>query len=103
MTQSNKPNPQANRTLKAQRLGARVDERQKRLIERGAALRGMSVSDFMVRSAAEAAEQAIRAQALIDLSLEGQTAFAEALRHPPEPNDALRAAFQRRLEMLEKQ
>lgn len=100
MAEAHKERPTIIRALKGGRLDMRLDERQKRLIEQGAALRGLSVSDFVVQSAAAAAEQAIRSQAVIELTLEGQQAFVQALENPPAPNQALRDAFRRRTEML---
>ena len=83
------------RSLKEERIDMRLDAQRKHLIEQGAALRGMSVTDFVVQSAAQAAEQVIRDQQVISLTLAGQQAFVQALTDPPAPNDALRSAFKR--------
>ena len=46
------------------------------------------------KSVKEHTEKAIEENSIIQLSLEGQLAFAEALMNPPEPNAALRRAFE---------
>ena len=80
-------------TAKAERLDMRLSSQQKRLLEQGAALTGLSVSDFVVQSAARAAEELVRSKQVISLTLEGQQAFVAALESPPAPNAALRGAF----------
>jgi uncharacterized protein (DUF1778 family) len=85
---------------KTQRLEVRVGADQKRMIELGATLRGQSVTDFLVQTAAQATQEAIEAHKVVQLTLEGQLAFAEALRNPPKPGAALRKAFARRAAML---
>ena len=42
----------------------------------------------------EQAGKSIKENSVIQLSIEGQLAFAEALLNPPEPNAALRQAFE---------
>lgn len=78
---------------KAERMDMRLSSQQKRLIEQGAALKGLSTSDFVIQSAAQAAEQIIHDQQIITLSLEGQRAFLAALESPPEPNESLKEAL----------
>ena len=80
-------------TAKAERMDMRLSGQQKRLIEQGAALTGLSVSDFVIQSAARAAEQLVQSKQVITLTLEGQQALVAALESPPAPNAALRRAF----------
>ncbi|HUZ03140.1 MAG TPA: DUF1778 domain-containing protein [Thermomicrobiaceae bacterium] len=75
------------------RLEARIPVEQKELIQHAATLAGLSLTDFVLRSAQEAAEQTIRRHQVMTLNAEDSTAFAEAILNPPEPNDALRAAL----------
>ena len=49
--------------------------------------------DLKRKDVKKRAENAIEGNSVIQLSLEGQLAFAEALLNPPEPNAALRRAF----------
>ena len=80
-----------------QRLEARVTDRQKELLKRAAAIRGRSLTDFVVSAAEEAAERVVRSEYVIDLGAEESAAFAVALLSPPKPNRALRAAAERNL------
>jgi uncharacterized protein (DUF1778 family) len=94
------PNKQAPTESKTQRLEVRVGADQKRMIELGAALRGQSITDFLVQTAAQAAQEAIESHKVVQLTLEGQLAFVEALSNPPKPGAALRKAFARRATIL---
>lgn len=78
---------------KRERLEARITAEQKQRIQRAAALAGLSMTDFVVQSAEQAAEQTIRRYEVISLSARDSAAFAEALLNPPAPNDALLAAL----------
>ncbi|HET9014701.1 MAG TPA: DUF1778 domain-containing protein [Thermomicrobiaceae bacterium] len=75
------------------RLEARIPPEQKEVIQYAAALAGLSLTDFVLRSAQEAAEQAIRRHRVMALSAEDSAAFARAILDSPPPNDALRAAL----------
>lgn len=78
-----------------ERLEARVTRAQKRLIERAAALKGSSITDFVVASAQEAAARAIRDQDVLQLREEGREVFIRAILNPPAPTRAARAAAAR--------
>jgi len=80
-----------------ERLEARVTNRQKELLKRAAAIRGRSLTDFVVSAAEEAAERVVRSEFVLSLGAEDSVAFATALLSPPEPNRALRAAAKRHL------
>jgi uncharacterized protein (DUF1778 family) len=77
---------------KEQRLEARVTPEQKRLIERAATLRGTTITEFVVRSAQEAATNTIRDFEVLHLQDEAREVFLNAVLNPPAPNDAARAA-----------
>lgn len=79
-----------NRPL-TERLEARVDSEQKRFFQRAAALRGVSLKEFMVASMREAAVKTIQEHEWI-LSTKDQQILVDVLTNPPEPNAALRAA-----------
>ena len=83
------------------RLEARVSLEQKALFERAAALRGQSLTDFLVQSAQAAAEEVIRNREVITLSVRDTAVLVEALLNPPPPNEALRAALQRHSDLVE--
>lgn len=78
-----------------ERLEARISTEQKRLFKEAAALRGVTLTDFVVSSVHEAAVRTLEARHVIDLSLTDQRAFIEALTSPPAPNAALRRAWAR--------
>ena len=79
-------------TSKQERLEARITPEQKELLQQAAALEGTSLTEFVVRSAQRAAEQAIRDHAVIALTARESQMFVEALLEPAAPNAALRAA-----------
>jgi len=80
---------------KQERLEARVTPAQKRLIERAAALRGTSVTEFVVASAQQAATNAIREFDVLHLRDKAREVFIHAVLHPPAPSDTARAAAER--------
>ena len=82
------------------RLEARVSPDVHALIKRAAELQGRSITDFVVSTAQEAAQRVIEQTEILRLSLADQHCFAEALLAPPEPNEALKRAFQRRSNLL---
>jgi uncharacterized protein (DUF1778 family) len=86
---------QSHRSRKKARLEARVTPAQKRLIERAAALRGTSVTEFVVVSAQEAATRAIKDFEVLSLREEAREVFINAILNPPVPNEAARIAAER--------
>jgi uncharacterized protein (DUF1778 family) len=84
------------------RLEARINASVLAQIKRAAEIQGRSITDFVVNAALAAATKAIEDNHIVQLSLEGQTAFADALLNPPEPNAALRRAFERHDQLVVK-
>jgi uncharacterized protein (DUF1778 family) len=78
---------------KIERIEARLHSEQRRRIERAAALKGTSMSDFMVSSADETAKRTIEEHESWTLSGRDREIFVNALLHPPAPNQAMKAAF----------
>ena len=64
------------------------------MLKRAAQIQGRTLTDFVVTAAQEAARHTIEDAEIIRLSAEGQRRFAEALLNPPEPNAALKRAFE---------
>jgi len=83
------------RSRKEERLEARVTHEQKKLIARAAALRGFSVTEFVVASAQQAASETIKDFELLTLHEDARDVFVNALLNPPPPNEAARAAAKR--------
>ena len=82
------------------RLEARISQHVHTQIKRAAEIQGRTVTDFVVYAALDAAQKAIEENSIIQLSIEGQLAFAEALLNPPEPNATLRRAFESHTELF---
>ncbi|MBZ5555053.1 MAG: DUF1778 domain-containing protein [Acidobacteriia bacterium] len=83
------------RSPKKERLDARVTAEQKRLIERAAALRGTSITNFVVASAQEAATSTIKDFDVLYLRDQARNVFIRAILNPPAPTDAALAAAER--------
>ncbi len=77
------------------RLEARLPADVLEMLKRAAEIQGRSLTDFVVTAAREAAVQAIEEHQIIRLSIADQRAIAEAILNPPEPNEALKRAFER--------
>jgi uncharacterized protein (DUF1778 family) len=86
---------QTHRSRKQARLEARLTPDQKRLIDRAAALRGMSTTEFVVVSTLEAARRTIRDFEVLSLGGEAGAVFANALLNPPKPNETACTAAER--------
>ena len=80
---------------KRERLEALITADQKALFQRAADLSGRSLTDFVVSSLQEAAEEVIRTHEVMRLSGEDSAAFIDAILNPPEPNEYLKAAVAR--------
>jgi uncharacterized protein (DUF1778 family) len=83
------------------RLEARLPASVYATLKRAAQLKGRSLTDFVVSAAHDAARHAIEEESLLRLSAEDQRRFADALLHPPDPNDALKQAKRLHLENVE--
>jgi uncharacterized protein (DUF1778 family) len=81
------------RRARAERIGFRVDQHTKALIERAARLERRKLTDFCVATLSEAARRTIAGHETLVLSERDRMAFFDALANPPEPNGRLRRAF----------
>ena len=82
-----------NRRLREERLGFRVDEPTKALIERAAQLERRKLTDFCMTALTEAARRTIAAHETIMLSERDRTVFFDTLVNPPVPSERLQRAF----------
>lgn len=80
---------------KVERLEARVSAEIKALFQEAATIEGRSLSDFVIRSAIEAAQRTIRENEWVELSRRDRIAFVQTLLNRPPPNARLRKAMQR--------
>ena len=84
--------PRTRRPKAEDRIDARLPRETKQLIERAAFISGVTLSDFVVSKAFEAAQALVREHEGWVLNRRQSKAFVEALLNPPEPNEALKAA-----------
>jgi uncharacterized protein (DUF1778 family) len=82
----------AQTTLKRDRMHVRLDAKAKRTLERAAAYKSVSVSEFVLHNALKAAEQIIGAHETVVLAPADWDAFYAALVKPPKPNKKLATA-----------
>ncbi|MHB1416712.1 MAG: type II toxin-antitoxin system TacA family antitoxin [Chloroflexota bacterium] len=78
-----KSNGQSRASVKDVRLGARVTRSQKEMLQRAADLTGRSLTDFVVSSALDKAQEAIHAYEVVNMSERDARAFFAALENPP--------------------
>ena len=76
-----------------ERLGFRLDEQTKDLIERAAYLSRRKVSDFCVTALTDIAHHTIAQHETLALSDRDRSAFFDALARPPEPSARLARAL----------
>lgn len=95
MALSAKHSANQNQARKSERIETRVNREQKRRIEYAASLKGATVSEFMVRSADDAASRAIQEHEVWALAGRDRDVFLNALLRPPKPSVRLRAAARR--------
>ncbi len=82
-------------TLRTERTEARLLPEQKKRIERAASIRGLSLSDFIVQHADEAAIRTIQQHTSWALETTDRDAFVEALVHASKPSGRLASAARR--------
>jgi uncharacterized protein (DUF1778 family) len=78
---------------RVERLGVRLDEETKELIERAAHLSRRKVSDFCVTALADTARRTIAEHETLVLSDRDRKAFFDAMVNPPEPSERLARAL----------
>ena len=81
--------------LRTERTEARLLPEQKRRIETAALLKGLSLSDFIVQHADEAAIRTIQSHTSWTLEDRDRDAFVRALIDPPKPSSRMRGAGKR--------
>jgi uncharacterized protein (DUF1778 family) len=88
--QTRSPRPKAE-----ERIDARLPSETKQVIERAAVITGVTLSDFVISRAYEAAAAVVRQHETWILNRQQSKAFVDTLLQPPQPNDALKAAASR--------
>jgi uncharacterized protein (DUF1778 family) len=82
--------------MNKERIDIRLSKENKELIERAASIEDISVSAFVVGNALFNARQVVAEHAQWTLRRRDSKAFVQALLNPPEPNETLKAAAERR-------
>lgn len=77
---------------RTKRIEARIAPAALDLVKRAAALRGNSVSDFVIEAAREKAARDLAEERVVRLAAEEQERFVALLLDPPTPNAAMKRA-----------
>jgi uncharacterized protein (DUF1778 family) len=77
------------------RIEARIAPELKAMFQTAADIENITLSEFLCKSAREAAQAIIANHNVLKLSAEDSRAFAEAILNPAEPNEALLKAMRR--------
>jgi uncharacterized protein (DUF1778 family) len=79
-----------------ERLEARVSREAKEICQQAASIQGLTLTDFVVNSAVDAARRTVRENEFLELTYRDRVAFIEALlKAPTSPNAKLRKAAKR--------
>lgn len=78
-----------------ERIDIRLRHDQKSAIERAAAIRGLTLTDFIVQNSVADAHRTIREHETWTLDRADAESFFNALLNPPQPNNQLVKAAQR--------
>ena len=81
------------RTARTKRINLRTSAEQEELLRHVAHRKGRTMTDFIIESACEAAEQELANEKYFTLSAEKWSAFMEALDRPAQVHPGLRALF----------
>jgi uncharacterized protein (DUF1778 family) len=88
---------------KDNRLKVRCDDCTRRLLERASAYAHVSLTEFVRSRAVEAAERVLQQQESVTLRADDFQAFLAALDGPGEPSPAFRRAFERHVELVDRE
>ena len=80
--------------VKNERLQMRLDTKTRNMLQRAANYGHKTLSQFVLSTAVEEAERIIKKNEVVTLSGPDWTVFYDALTNPPQPNAALRKAFE---------
>lgn len=86
--------------VKKERIDLRLTNDDKALIENAAALSNLTISQFMLASASQRAEEVIEEHRRLTLNEKSWSLVMEAISNPPAPNTRLKNAA-RRLQGME--
>lgn len=92
MINTSQSNPKIDKLAQKEPLEAYLTVEDKELLARAAEIEGITLIDFVIRSAREMARLALEENPPIKLSSQDSLAFAQSLLNPPEPNERSLAA-----------
>ncbi|MCY7368481.1 MAG: DUF1778 domain-containing protein [Chamaesiphon sp.] len=87
-------------TAQVARIEARISPELKAMFQTAADIENITLSEFLTKSAREAAQDIISNHKVLKLSAEDSRAFADAILNPKEPNEALKQAMKRHKQEL---
>jgi len=70
-------------------MNFRLPREKKNAIERAAAIRGLSLTDFAILTLYQEAQEVLKSETVTILTDRDRDAFLDALDNPPAPNDVL--------------
>ena len=82
------------------RICARVPHDVYELLSEAASSIGATINQFLVQSAVEKAHHIVERERVITLSAKAAKTIFDLIENPPEPNERLKKAMQRREEIL---
>jgi uncharacterized protein (DUF1778 family) len=82
------------------RIEARIAPELKAKFQTAADIENITLCEFLVKSAREAADSTIANHSVLKLSAEGSRAFADAILNPKEPTQKLRDAMKRHQQVI---
>ena len=88
------------RTVRVERLEARVTRATKALCQKAATIQGSTLTEFVVNSAVEAAKRIVRESEFLELTRRDRLVFVEALLNASKPNARLRNAAARHAQLF---
>lgn len=94
-------NADVTRQRKRSRLEARISAEEKELLKQAADIQGCSLTEFVVRSAQEAARKAVKEHQMMSLTARDTEVFVKALLKPPAPSKKLKRAAARYKKAME--
>ena len=80
-------------TKKSTRLDLRIEPEIKKLLEKAAKRKGLSLSSYVKSTAIKDAQEIEEQSILLRLSKQDSELFLSALGNPPEPSEVLKSAF----------
>ena len=87
-------------TAQVARIEARISPELKAMFQTAADIENITLSEFLTKSAREAAQDIISNHNVLKLNAEDSRAFADAILNPKEPNEVLKQAMRRHKQEL---